>query len=107
MPSKSEGFGLAALEALSAGLPILVGQRSGIAKALEYVPNGRTCIVKSHDPAEWAKAIKAVRKRREMRLKEIKAVKESYGELYSWKKQCKALVEKMLKLFQGRSCEFH
>lgn len=107
MPSKSEGFGLAALEALSAGLPILVGQRSGMAKALECVPNGRTCIVKSHDPAEWAKAIKDVRERREMRLKEIKALKESYGELYSWKKQCKALVERMLKLFQGRSCEFH
>ena len=34
MPSKSEGFGLVALEALSAGLPILVGSRSGFAKAL-------------------------------------------------------------------------
>ena len=29
MPSKSEGFGLVALEALSAGLPILVGSNSG------------------------------------------------------------------------------
>ena len=28
MPSKSEGFGLVALEALSAGLPILVGSNS-------------------------------------------------------------------------------
>ena len=31
MPSKSEGFGLVALEALSAGLPILVGSNSGFA----------------------------------------------------------------------------
>lgn len=107
MPSKSEGFGLAALEALSAGLPILVGQRSGIAKALEYVPNGQTCIVSSHEPSEWAEAIKAVRKRSGMRLEEIKILKESYGKLYSWKKQCEALVERMLELFQGRSCEFH
>ena len=106
MPSKSEGFGLAALEALSAGLPILVGQRSGIAKALEYVPNGQTCIVSSHEPSEWAEAIKAVRKRWGMRLEEIKILKESYGKLYSWKKQCEALVERMLELFQGRSCEF-
>ena len=37
MPSKSEGFGLVALQALSAGLPILVGSRSGVAKALENV----------------------------------------------------------------------
>ena len=58
MPSKSEGFGLVALEALSAGLPILVGSRSGFAKALENFPHGHTCIVKSDDPAEWAEAIK-------------------------------------------------
>lgn len=107
MPSKSEGFGLVALEALSAGLPILVGQRSGIAKALECVPNGQTCIVSSHEPSEWAEAIKAVRKRWGMRLEEIKILKESYGKLYSWKKQCEALVERMLELFHGRSCEFH
>ena len=31
MPSKSEGFGLVALEALSAGLPILVSSKSGFA----------------------------------------------------------------------------
>ena len=37
MPSKSEGFGLVALEALSAGLLILVGSRSEVAKALENV----------------------------------------------------------------------
>ena len=54
MPSKSEGFGLVALEALSAGLPILVGSRSGFARALENVPHGKACIVNSDDPAEWA-----------------------------------------------------
>ena len=68
MPSKSEGFGLAALEALSAGLPILVGSRSGFAKALENVPIGFSCIVNSVDPAAWAEAIEAVRSRYRMRL---------------------------------------
>ena len=34
MPSKSEGFGLVALEALSAGLPILVGSKSGFAQSI-------------------------------------------------------------------------
>ena len=101
MPSKSEGFGLAALEALSAGLPILVGRRSGFAKALENILHGHSCIVYSDDPAEWAKSIEAVRTRHRMRLEEIKALRTSYGVMYSWKKQCEALVERMWKMVYG------
>ena len=102
MPSKSEGFGLVALEALSAGLPILVGSRSGFAKALENVPIGFSCIVNSDDPVEWAKAIEAVRIRHAMRLQEIKSLRALYGEMYSWKEQCEALVERMWKIVYGR-----
>ena len=104
MPSKSEGFGLVALEALSAGLPILVGSRSGMAKALENVPHGYSCIVYLDDPTEWAKAIESVRVRHRMRLQEIKTLKASYGEMYSWKEQCEALVERMWKMVYGKSC---
>ena len=103
MPSKSEGFGFVALEALSSGLPILVRSRSGFAKALENVPLGHTCIVNSDDPAEWAKAIEAVRIRYGIRLQEIKLLRASYGEMYSWKKQCKGLVKKMWKMVYGKS----
>ena len=103
MPSKSEGFGLVALEALSAGLPILVGSRSGLAKALENVPNGGTCIMNSDDPAEWAKAIEAVCIRHGMRLQEIKLLRASYGETYSWKEQCDALVNRMQRMGHGKS----
>ena len=103
MPSKSEGFGLVALEALSSGLPILVGSRSGFAKALENVLQGHTCIVNSDDPAEWAKAIEAVRIRHGMRLEEIKSLRASYWEMYSWKEQCEALVDKMWKMGHGKS----
>ena len=101
MPSKSEGFGLVALEALSAGLPILVGCKSGFAKTLENVPNGYSCIVNSDDPAEWAKAIEAVRVRHRMRLEEIKTLRTSYGEMYSWKEQCEALVNRLWKMSHG------
>ena len=101
MPSKSEGFGLVALEALSAGLPILVDSKSGFAKTLENVPNGFTCIVNSDDPAEWEKAIEAVRVRHRMRLEEIKALRASYGEMYSWKAQCEALAKKLWKMRYG------
>ena len=104
MPSKSEGFGLVALESLSAGLPILVGSKSGFAKALENVLHGYSCIVNSDDPAKWAEAIEAVRIRHRMRLEEIKALRASYGERYSWKEQCKVLVERMWKMVYGKSC---
>ena len=103
MPSKSEGFGLVALEALSAGLPILVGSMTGFAKALEKILHGCSCIVNSDDPAEWAKEIEGVRVRYEMRLKEIRALKTSYGELYNWKEQCDALVERIWRVVHGRS----
>ena len=101
MPSKSEGFGLVALEALSAGLPILVGCRSGFAKALESVPHGYSCIINSDDPAEWAKATEAVRIRHGLRLQEIKSLREFYGEMYSWKEQCEALVKRMWEMVNG------
>ena len=101
MPSKSEGFGLAALEALSAGLPILVGSRSGFAKALENILHGHSCIVYSDDPAEWAKSIEAVRTRHRMQLEEIKALRTSYGVTFSWNEQCEALVERMWKMIYG------
>ena len=103
MPSKSEGFGLVALEALSAGLPILVGSMTGFAKALEKILYGCSCIVNSDDPAEWAKEIEGVRVRYEMRLKEIRALKTSYGEMYNWKEQCDALVERIWRVVHGRS----
>ena len=75
MPSKSEGFGLVALEALSAGLPILVGSNSGFAKAIETVPFGKYFIVDSEDPAKLAKAIENVRVRHKVILEEIKQLK--------------------------------
>ena len=103
MPSKSEAFGLVALEALSAGLPILVGSRSGFAKALENVPHGHTCIVNSDDPAEWAKAIEAIRVRHGMRLQEMKSLRASYRKMYSWKEQCEALANRMWEMVHGKS----
>ena len=66
-----------------------------------FLPHGNTCIVYSDDPAEWAKSIEGVRIRHGMRLREIKALKESYGEMYSWRKQCDALVERMWKMIHG------
>ena len=103
MPSKSEGFGLVSLEALSAGLPILVGKRSGFARALQDKGLGGTCIVQSDAPEEWAEAIVNVRlKDREKRLEEARALRESYEKHYSWKEQCGYLVQEMWRMVYGK-----
>ena len=104
MPSRTEGFGLTALEALSAGLPILVGGNSGFAHALRDLPSGKSFVVESKDPKEWAKAIASVRqKKRAQRLQEIQSLRRNYEEKYSWEDQCGALVEKMWIMAHGKS----
>ncbi len=102
MPSGTEAFGLAALEALSADLPILVTGNSGLAEALRKVPLGSQCIVDSE--ADWAKKIKDLaRKSLEIRQIEAKTLREGYKEKYSWKEQCASLVEKMMNMCPGRN----
>ena len=103
LPSKTEGFGLSALEAISAGLPILVSGNSGIAEALREVPNGSQCIVDSEDPADWARAIKAVHdKKRKVRLAEAKFLRGNYLQQFSWEEPCNFLVKKMYSLAFGK-----
>ena len=103
LPSKTEGFGLSALEAISAGLPVLVSGNSGIAEALRKVPYGSHCIVESEDPVDWARAIKAVHFReRNVRLAEAKILRENYSKKFSWKEPCGFLVEKMCNLAFGK-----
>ena len=103
LPSKTEGFGLSALEAISAGLPVLVSGNSGIAEALKEVTYGSQCIVNSEDPAAWASAIKAVHdKKRNVQLEEAKSLRENYLQKFSWVEPCNFLVEKMYNLAFGK-----
>ena len=92
MPSRTEGFGLTALEALSTGLPVLAGHNSGFAKALQKIEFGELCVVNSDNPEDWSKAIKKVRqKERKKRLKEMQRVRKSYGQNYKWKNNARFL----------------
>ena len=103
MPSKTEGFGVSALEALSASLPVLVTGNSGLGEALKEVPLGSQCVVDSEDPEDWAKKIKEVQqKKREVRLSESRLLHENYQEKYSWEKPIRCLVERMYSLIFGK-----
>ena len=104
MPSRTEGFGLTGLEALSAGLPVLVSGNSGLGEALEEVPGGSLCVIHSENPKKWAKAISVIRqKKRMVRLEEATLLREEYAAKYSWQRQCESLVEKMVNLVSGES----
>ena len=103
MPSRTEGFGLTALEAMSAGLPILVSGNSGFGEALRCLPMGESFVIDSDDPKEWAKAIVAIQqKSRAQRLEEIQRLRRSYEERFSWERQCKSLVDTMWKMVYGK-----
>ena len=103
MPSRTEGFGLAALEALSAGLPVLVSENSGLGEALKKVSFGSHCVVKSENPEAWASAIRIIREKdREMRLDESKTLREKYAIKHNWQDHCNRLIEIMRNISQGK-----
>ena len=105
MPSRTEGFGLTALEALSAGLPILVSENSGFGEALSKVRFGSYFVVDSDDAQVWANAIQRLQvKERCDRLEESEILRSLYSKKYGWKKQCGELISKMTALVEGNNC---
>ena len=103
MPSRTEGFGLAALEALSAGLPVLVSANSGLGEALRKVSYGSCSVVDSEDPKDWANGIRVARQKdRKIRLDESKILSETYAKVYNWQDHCNRLVEIMRNISRGK-----
>ena len=102
MPSDDKEFGLQALLALSAGLPVLVHGESGFGEALRDVTFGTLAIVDSDDAREWALRIQTIRETdRKTRLEEAAKLRANYDEKYSWVKQLGPLVEMMFHMVSG------
>ena len=107
MPSRTEGFGLTGLEAMSAGLPVLVSGNSGFGEALCSVAFGSSFVIKSEDPAVWTAAIQKIwSKDRKCRLEEAVSLRGNYGRKYNWAKQIKELVDRMVSLTHGRNVNY-
>ena len=102
MPSGDEEFGLEALLALFAGLPVLVHGESGFGEALSKVTYGTSAIVDSDDAREWASRIKTIRETdKKTRLKQAAMLRSVYDEKYSWEKQLIPLVAAMFSMVFG------
>ena len=102
MPSRTDGFGLVALEAMSAGLPFLVSANSGFGEALEEVDFGSLFAIDSDDPEVWTDKIKRFcDKKWERRVQEPKVIRDNYAATYNWTEQCKDLVEMMRSILNG------
>lgn len=92
MPSRSEGFGLVALEAIAAKTPVLVSDRSGIAALLkELLPDDSPrVIVETQDDLEisareWERSIEAVLMDRDAAFARAEALQEKLGGVLDWK----------------------
>ena len=105
MPSRTEGFGLIALEAISAGVPVLLTSESGIAKVLQQVDNGTSVIVESEDLEEWSQKIRTLS---EMTLTErldtAMKLRESYNKAFPWDTQCENFKEIILRMMSNSCC---
>ena len=90
LPSRTVGyFGLVALEAISAGVPVLATSESGIAKALEKVEGGHLAVVKSGSPEEWVQKITQLSMQNaEERCAGAIRLREEYHNTYFWDAQC-------------------
>jgi len=102
LPSRTEGFGMVALEAISAGIPVLVTGESGIAEALHEVEGGKCVIVESDDVEEWARRIQQLSSQSpEVRDNNAKLLRDNYDKTYPWNKECEKFKRMIGNLAKG------
>ena len=93
-PSRTEGFGMSGLRAMSADLPILVSGNCGLGMVLKKLPLGERRVVESEDPQVWADRIKEVKAMDPKACRvESEKLRNEYVKQFSWKDQCDKLVE--------------
>lgn len=81
MPSRSEGFGLAGLEAVYCETPVLVGAESGLADLIELACQSSSCVVRNYTAEAWKSAIESALGDRDghfARARDLRARLEEY-----------------------------
>ena len=100
MPSRHEGFGLAALEAIAAGVPVLISEESGLARLLErdlgeefaemILPTQGDA---SRVAATWGAALAERLKDPTAAFRRAHALRDRLSAIISWDKAADALLE--------------
>ena len=111
MPSRVEGFGLVALEAISAGVPVLIGSNSGIVQLLSNVDRaqgntlpewqGRTVEVAPDDKLNgsvWAAAVHKLLEDRDRAFQEAKSYRSKLRPILSWRAAATALSKRLAEI---------
>ena len=100
MPSRTEGFGLAALEAIALGIPVLVSDQSGLAEALNtLVPeHAMKCVVHvsadlETDAVAWERKIDFVLSDKPAAFARANDLRNALAPRLSWQKAVHSLIE--------------
>ena len=106
-PSRTEGFGMSGLRAISADLPVLVSRNCGLGRVLQSLSSGAQHVIDSEDPKVWANAIKAVRaKAVQVRREESEQLRNDYTQRFNWEKQWDEIVKEMFSMNAHKSGEY-
>lgn len=95
LPSRSEGFGIAALEAMACGIPLVATRVGGLA---DFAVGG---LVPPEDPAALAAAINAILEMREEPYRKVCAAAQEKANEYSWS----SIVDKRLMYYEEIAAE--
>ena len=98
-PSRTEGYGMSGLRAISADLPVLISGNCGLGVALKRLCSGVKHVVDSDDPQDWANKIREIKaKDLKTRHEEAEQLRNEYSREFNWNKQFSELVEKFSKM---------
>lgn len=98
MPSREEGFGLVGLEAIAAGVPLLVSKRSGLAEFLEEInANHGTVIAVTDDSEEsvniWTAALARVLENLDSAFQSAEKLRLILEKKLSWTNSARGLLD--------------
>ncbi len=100
MPSRAEGFGLVALEAIAAGVPVLLSSQSGAGEALQRcLPQfANQCVLEvtgkaQVDGRQWAAKLQSLLEHRDPSFEAAKELRKAAAEHFSWSAAARRLID--------------
>jgi glycosyltransferase involved in cell wall biosynthesis len=107
MPSREEGFGLVGWEAIQAGIPVLVSDKSGLGELLKkerfhsnIVAVSTAIAVLEEDAKKWSLKITTNLTQRQKTFEEAHALRKHLYSKYSWEKVLQEWVGEVQILFK-------